>query len=105
MTAKLFASAVSSNTTSAYEWILEAVEDSAIAEMTSELEIAKAIQHLKAKEFLKVATRFKMMTVYSQCKTGHRDFEGIRKKGEQISKCSIYNSFFPIPIRWRYTAS
>ena len=54
LTAKLFATSTSINGATGFDWILEIVSGSTITEMTSELEIAKAIQHLKKKEFPKV---------------------------------------------------
>lgn len=75
MTAKLFASTVSSNTTSAFEWILEVVGASTVSEMTSELEIAKAIQHLKTKEFAKVILQFLRLSSPSFEPSGHRNTE------------------------------
>ena len=54
LAAKLIAPVIDSNLSDGYDWIVETVKSSAHPDIASELEISKAIQFLKKKEFAQV---------------------------------------------------
>src|SRR4051812_844716 len=58
MAAKLIAPAIESSFSSGFDWVVETVKSSPSAEIASELEIAKAVQFLKVKDFSKVVHQY-----------------------------------------------
>ena len=55
MSAKLVAPTVEANFEQGFDWVIEMIRASPHAEIASELEIAKAIHHLKCKHFGRVS--------------------------------------------------
>ena len=56
LSAQLIAPAIENTLSSGYDWILETLRASPHAEVACELEISKALQFLKQKDFEKVRT-------------------------------------------------
>lgn len=56
LAAKLVAPSIESSFSLGYDWIVDTIKASPHAAIASEIEIAKAIQFLKAKDFSKVRT-------------------------------------------------
>lgn len=54
LAAKLIAPAIDQTFTEGYDWIVETIKTSTYSDIASELEISKAIQYLKQKDFIQV---------------------------------------------------